>query len=476
MTGTPDAARLFALDEHDSNLNPDLNLEPEQAYGDIVLLAAQVCDTPVAAVSFLDGERQWFKAEVGLGLRSVAQDGSFCVYTLAERACLVVPDARRDVRFEGHPLVAGEPQLRFYAGVPLVTAAGAVGTLCVMDHAPRELNSEQEEALQALARQVMRQLELRRTALQLEESEQRFEALMDNSPVVTFIKDEAGRMVYANKPFERRFRLGRRQWQHKNDLELWPAEVARSLREHDLSVLQGEETVELLESVPTPDGGMQHWQVYKFPLRLGGRKFVGGAALDVTDMKRYEEQLEAYGEKLAADNLHLNRLGRTDALTGLKNRRAFDEALAKALAHARRHGEALSLLLLDVDQFKAYNDTFGHPAGDDALRQVGRLLSVKTRSGDFIARYGGEEFAAILPDTILRDALALAERFRLAVKTSSWERRDVTVSIGAATLTPATTDPRALVAAADKALYRAKEQGRNRVVSFGQPPLTREQL
>ena len=463
MTSAPEAA-------HPSTLGSDTpTFGPEQAYDDIVLLAAQLCRTPIAAVSFLDGERQWFKAETGLGLTDIPHDGSFCFYTLAERACLVVPDAQRDARFKEHPLVVGEPQLRFYAGVPLLTPAGAaLGTLCVLDRTPRELGAGQQEALQALARQVMRQLELRRTAARLEESEQRFTALMDNSPVVTFIKDEAGRMVYANKPFERRFQLERRQWQHKNDFELWPGEVARALREHDLSVLQGEETVELLESVPTPDGSLQHWRVYKFPLHLGGRKFVAGTALDVTEMKRYEEQLEAYGEKLEADNLHLNRLGRTDSLTGLKNRRAFDEALAKAFEHAKRHGEPLSLLLLDVDHFKEYNDTFGHPAGDDALRQVGRLLSETTRTGELIARYGGEEFAVVLPKTDLHNALALAERFRRAVEASSWSRRDVTVSVGAATLTLTMPDPAALVTAADKALYRAKAQGRNRVLAFAQ--------
>ena len=452
-----EAARLEALRNYDV-----AGTGAEKAYDDVVLLASQICDTPMAAVSFLENDHQWFKAELGLDVTRLPLEESLCAHTVLEKKVLVVPDTRRDERFAEHPLVTGAPHLRFYAGAPLVTAEGlALGTLCVIDKRPRELSPAQQKALRALSRQVMNLLELRRTASRLRESEARFRAFMDNGPMVSFIKDEAGRMVYANKPFERRFKLSREKWRNKDDFELWPPEVAAPLRDHDLGVLAGAKTLKLTESVPTPDGEVQHWQVYKFPLRLGERSFVAGMALDITEMKRHEERLEARRRKLEAANAHLNVLGTTDGLTGLKNRRAFDETLARAFDHAKEYDEPLSLLLIDVDEFKSYNDAFGHPAGDDALRRIARSLVERARKDELVARYGGEEMAAILPRANLRNALAVAERFRSAVETTTWGRREVTISVGAATLTRAMTDAHALVEAADAALYRAKRAGRN---------------
>ncbi len=458
------AARLEAPRRNDVS-----STEAKRAYDDVVRLAAQLCDTPIAAVSFLESDHQRFKAEVGLKVTRLPLEQSLCAHTALDEVLdgvldkvVVVPDMRCDERFGRHPLVTGAPHLRFYAGAPLVTAkGGALGTLCVMDKKPRELSPARQEALRALARQVVRLLELSRTAARLRESEKRFQAFMDNSPMISFIKDEAGRMVYANRPFERRFKLGRKQWQNRDDFELWPREVARPLRDHDLSVLAGTKTVKLTESVPTPDGEVQHWQVYKFPLRLGERRFVAGTALDITELKRHEARLEAHRRKLEAANAHLNVLGTTDGLTGLKNRRAFDERLERAFDHARARREALSLLLIDVDDFKDYNDMFGHPAGDDALRRIARLLTDKARRDEFLARYGGEELAVILPRTKLQNALAVGERFRQAVGTSAWPLRGVTISVGAAALSRTIPDAAALVRAADAALYRAKRAGRN---------------
>ena len=165
---------------------------------------------------------------------------------------------------------------------------------------------------------------------------------------------------------------------------------------------------------------------------LGGRKFLAGTAVDITEMKRYEGELEAHQRTLEASNAHLAVLGLTDSLTGLENRRAFDKELARSLSGARRHNASLALLLIDVDHFKAYNDTFGHLAGDEALRQVAQLLVEQARCGDRVARYGGEEFAVILPGTTLEGAHALSERYRRKVESATWQRRAVTVSIGVA--------------------------------------------
>ncbi|TYL85499.1 diguanylate cyclase [Bradyrhizobium rifense] len=170
-------------------------------------------------------------------------------------------------------------------------------------------------------------------------------------------------------------------------------------------------------------------------------------------------------------------LALTDGLTGLANRRAFDERLADEWARARRDGAQLSLLLIDVDHFKAFNDHYGHLAGDGCLRALGRILSTHARRpADLAARYGGEEFAVLLPNTGADGCAEVGEEIRGALRdlamlhAQSLPSRLVTVSLGAATGFPSqtTTDCSALVAAADRALYAAKDSGRDRLVISGQ--------
>ena len=164
-----------------------------------------------------------------------------------------------------------------------------------------------------------------------------------------------------------------------------------------------------------------------------------------------------------AHALALHGESHTDALTGLSNRRAFDEAIG-GLVHGRRHADrSFALLMLDLDRFKDYNDTFGHLTGDEVLRRVAMLLRNTLRPGDLPARYGGEEFAVLLPDTDAREAAPVAERIVQAFREETWPCRPVTVSIGWAA---AGRDEaaEALVGRADSALYAAKAAGRDRVM------------
>jgi len=322
--------RQEALDGYGILDTPD-----EKAFDDITRLAAFVCGTPTALISFVDRDRQWFKGRYGCELRETPRVLSFCARAIeTPEQVLVVPDATRDARFKDNPLVTLAPKIRFYAGAPMVSPDGAaLGTICVIDQAARELSAAQVEALETLARQVVGLLELRRS----------------------------------------------------------------------------------------------------------------------------HAALETANAKLAAQSL-------TDPLTCIPNRRAFITRLAEEEARARRNGDPLALLLIDVDHFKAYNDAFGHPAGDDALFAVGQMLNALARPFDFTARYGGEEFAMILPQTNRQAARGVAERLCETLAGAGIARRPLTLSIGVGGIPPS-CDAAEMIRAADRALYEAKARGRNRVAA-----------
>ena len=160
------------------------------------------------------------------------------------------------------------------------------------------------------------------------------------------------------------------------------------------------------------------------------------------------------------------QLATHDALTELYNRRHFNELLEKEIARSLRHGRTLALAIVDLDHFKSVNDQHGHVAGDAVLRQFSEILRRLVRADDIAARIGGEEFAVVLPETALDDAREFAERLRQAVSTARFtpggEQRRITVSVGVALLGGAANERSSLMRAADRALYRAKDEGRNR--------------
>lgn len=333
-----------------------LDTLPEQFYEDIVRLAAYICQTPMALVNLIDHDRQWSKARLGFTDSEVDRKLAFCSYTINyPDDVFVVPDATCDERFAHNPFVRGDPYIRFYAGAPLVTPNGyALGTVCVVDVRPHQLTPEQIEMLRVLARQVVRQLELRRDVLALEQR------LLTNE------------------------------------------QEKLSLRAYLLSI---------------------------------------------------ETQL-----------VQVQQQALTDPLTGLLNRRGFEQRLQEEIDRSLRYNVPMALLMVDIDHFKDINDTFGHVIGDEILRMVAQLLRENVRRHDIVARYGGEEFAIILPATGCEGTPILGERIRRAVQQAAWPYVPVTISVGGACHDATMTNATDLLTAADHALYDAKRSGRNRCI------------
>jgi diguanylate cyclase (GGDEF)-like protein len=192
----------------------------------------------------------------------------------------------------------------------------------------------------------------------------------------------------------------------------------------------------------------------------------------VERLRHGRQELDAMNEKLRNQNEELERLSTSDALTGLHNRRFLTQRLSEELLRSYREKCSFTVLMVDVDEFKKYNDAFGHPAGDEVLRKVASILLASTRAVDCAARYGGEEFAVLLTDTVGEGALHVAERIRARVAAEEFPGRKITISIGMAEFPVHGHTAEAVISRADEALYAAKRAGRNRIERAG-PERTR---
>ncbi|RUR42421.1 diguanylate cyclase [Vreelandella populi] len=277
---------------------------------------------------------------------------------------------------------------------------------------------------------------------------------LPNGHVVVF--DQELRIVFAEGQFSRLHPVfSEEDAQGRQLCEFFPQVICTQLELMAQQALAGD------ESEAEVTWGLYELRVFSVPLRDDNDEISSGLFLtqDITELKETQRSLE--------------RLSATDGLLGIANRREFERVLGEEWRRALRRQQPISLLMVDVDYFKRYNDTYGHPEGDHCLQQVADLLrNIVQRPGDLVARYGGEEMAILLPDTPRAGALYVAQQLhaRLAERNlpfaNSPGASHVTVSIGVATHVPASQEERStLVSMADEALYRAKQQGRNRTAT-----------
>lgn len=509
-----EAARLAALSE--CNI---LDTPVEKAFDDITHLAAYICGTPIALISLLDAERQWFKSKVGLDVAQTPRDIAFCAYAIKPNDILIVPDALADSRFANNPLVTSDPYIRFYAGVPLVTPEGHIlGTLCVIDYVPRELTPKQIEALLTLGHQASTQIQLGCNLAALERA--------------TFERRRAEEALsQANTQLTNRVK----ELEQRN-LEIMLLSEMSDFLQACLSVEEAKKVIVKLTQLlfPAFDGGVLlksstknlvetvttwgkvtssktfkpcecwalrrsrvHW-VQDIEHGMRCQHFLGSpkpaqslcvpmlaqdealgllylSAQDfgkITTANRRLARTVAEQIALALANIKLRENLRNqsirDPLTNLFNRRYLEESLEREMNRAKRKQQPIGIIMLDVDHFKQFNDKFGHDAGDAVLKAVAQFLQKHTRQSDIACRYGGEEFTLILPEASLDVLKQRAEQLRQGIKKLSIYHGQnllgkITISLGIACFPDQGVTGEQVMKAADTALYRAKAEGRDLV-------------
>jgi len=435
--------RLRALDDYAVfDTPPDIDLDR------LVELAARVYGTPVAALSLVGKERLYFKSRFGMEATGIGREGSFCSYAIAGDGLFLVPDARKDERFASHPLVKEPPQIRFYAGIPLVAPAGQkIGTLCILDTKPwPKFTEDDRKNLEDVAALVMNRLELRRLDHAKQGGHSRFERMASTSPDAIVGADCSGRINYWNAAAETLFGYSAREAMGEPIGLIFP---------HRVKKLQTAELMSLANCGTSSPSAQQLGLVAK---RRDGSEFAAELSLsvwrendddvsfaailrDVTDREQGEQRL--FG------------LALLDPVTGLPNRAFLIERLQETAAK-----EAGTLLLLDLLGFKDLNDSLGHVMADLVLSEAAERLRGHLGPKSTLSRVGADEFAVFLPGVMdhaqaSKHAEDIMQLFATPFAISG-ESVHVGVNVGIAVCPAHGTRAEELLANADLALQNAK--------------------
>jgi len=294
--------------------------------------------------------------------------------------------------------------------------------------------------------------------------------LLHAIPDRVWVKDPDGIYTFCNAALARIHNARQSEVIGKTDYDFSPPEQAAFFRHNDLQAAHQDRALVIEETTTSPhDRTRSVFETVRVPMRDEAGRLLGvlGIARDVTERRDLQERLQKSNAELENLAEELRLLALTDTLTGLPNRRAFEEAIGIEFQRSAKLGAPTSVLLIDIDHFKRVNDGFGHEAGDAALMHLADVMRAATRACDMPARLGGEEFALLLGDTGADCAIAIAERLRERVERTevsfAEKRFGLTISVGVASFCDDDKEWSAAVAKADEALYEAKACGRNRV-------------
>jgi diguanylate cyclase (GGDEF)-like protein/PAS domain S-box-containing protein len=566
-----------------------LDTLPEGIFDEITKLASEICGTPIALISLVDANRQWFKSNVGLeGTSETPRDIAFCSHTILTNELEEVQDATLDHRFKNNPLVTAEPHIRFYAGVPISTPDGEnVGSLCVIDRKSRQLTPTQKTILTSLSKLVAKALVEREQILfDINNQTNQFTNIIESSDDAIISKSVDSIVLTWNLGAEKIFGYTSDEMVGQPITKLFPDNRLNEEIEF-VDKIKKKQRVKSFETERiTKQGKLIYVSVTLSPILDPHGELIGVSkiARDITAHKKAEiafaheherlrvtmdsigdavitinskglvEYLNPIAEKLTgwltgeAKGMPLSQVfniinestrkpslnpvdicllenrivglanhtilisrngseygiedsaspirsaeGKTlgvvlvfhdvtvqrqmanemtyrathDALTGLINRGEFEHRLERLLIHTHPYGNKHALMFIDLDQFKVVNDTCGHTAGDELLKEITHVIEQCVRTSDTLARVGGDEFAVILEKCDAEPAMRIAQLICKNVDEYRFKHQEkrfrIGTSIGLVIMDSHWSSIQTLMQAADTACYTAKEAGRNRV-------------
>ncbi len=348
-------ARLQALKDYQI-----LDTGREAEFDDFTALAAHICGTPIALISLTDADRQWFKSKTGIDADGILRDQAFCAHTIRQPGVFTVPDAQADARFADNPLVTGEMNVRFYAGAPLINGDGhALGALCVIDHSPRVLTADQERALQALSRQVIARLELRRQLAERRQAERELRSseaikatILQSALDCIITVDQDGRVLEWNPTSEATFGYRREDAVGRDLAELIVPPALRAVHRrgmaHFMDTSEGPVLNKRIEiSAVRSDGTEFPVELAITPISLEGGTLFTATLRDISGRRQAEQALREARDEMEA------RVGQRTAALAEANRALTAEAaerqrVQEQLAHALQERENIMETVPDI--------------------------------------------------------------------------------------------------------------------------------
>lgn len=451
-------------------------------YEDYLETGLRLFDMPVGIVSRISDGQYTILAVAPDSVGFAAGDSmplgeTYCSVVISQQRTMAVSHAAMDSELCAHPAYR-QMLLESYLATPIWVEGEIFGTLnfTAPEKRPRPFDETDTELIELMAGRIGQVIEQdqadrrRQDALRrLRKNTELFESAFQYAPIGMALVSPEGRWLRVNRAVtaifgyseEELLAIDFQQITHPDDLD---ADLAL-LRE----MLAGQRDSYRMEKRYFHKGGREIWALLSVSMvrdEAGEPDYFVSQIQDITAQKQAEAELQQQRE-LVSLNHRLEVLSTTDPLTQLGNRRELDRRLAEELNRSARTGEPLSLLVIDVDHFKRYNDSYGHPAGDVALRKMAKALQKLARVNDCAVRLGGEEFVLLLPHTDEAGCCTVARRLRDMIRSITDLETSVTVSTGGATWTPAMGSTRVpggvlLLRNADSALYRAKQEGRDR--------------